>query len=82
MCWSYLQELQGGSGAPSHEGGGGGVSGRQKIELYLLQLEDVLVEVVLEALVGEVDAELLETVVLIILEAKDIQDSDGQNLTT
>lgn len=81
MCWSYPQELQGGSGAPSDEGGGG-VSGRQIIELYLLQLEDVLVEVVLEALVGEVDAELLETVVLIILKAKDIQDSDGQNLTT
>lgn len=80
MCWSYPQELQGGSGAPSDEGGG--VLGRQIIELYLLQLEDVLVEVVLEALVGEVDAELLETVVLIILEAKDIQDSDGQNLTT
>lgn len=58
------------------------MSGRQIIELYLLQLEDVLVEVVLEALVGEVDAELLETVVLIILKAKDIQDSDGQNLTT
>lgn len=52
------------------------------MEPYLLQLEDVLVEVVLEALVGEVDAELLETVVLVILEAKDIQDSDGQNLTT
>lgn len=59
-----------------------GCQGRRKMELYLLQLEDVLVEVVLEALVGEVDAELLETVVLVILEAKDIQDSDGQNLTT
>lgn len=50
-------------------------------ETYLLQLEDVLVEVVLEAFVGEVDAELLEAVILVILEAKDVQDSDGQNLT-
>lgn len=50
-------------------------------ETYLLQLEDVLVEVVLEAFVGEVDAELLEAVILVILEAKDVQDPDGQNLT-
>lgn len=50
-------------------------------EAYLLQLEDVLVEVVLEAFVGEVDAELLEAVVFIILEAKDVQDPNGQNLT-
>ncbi len=40
----------------------------------------MLVEVVLEPLVGEVDAELFEAVVLIILKAKDVQDSNGQNL--
>lgn len=67
--------------APPHRKGRG-FRGRRKMKLYLLQLEDVFVEVVLEALVGKVDAELLETVVLIILEAKDIQDADGQNLTT
>lgn len=50
-------------------------------ETHLLQLEDVLVEVVLQAFVGEVDAELLEAVVLVVLEAKDVQDPDGQNLT-
>lgn len=40
----------------------------------------MLVEVVLQTLVGEVDAELLEAVVLVILEAEDVQDPDGQNL--
>lgn len=47
---------------------------------YLFKLEDVLVEVVLETFVGEVDAELLETVVLIVLKTKNIQHSDGQDL--
>jgi len=47
---------------------------------YLLQLEDVLVEVVLESLVGKVDAELLKAVVLVVLEAEDVQHSDGQYL--
>lgn len=40
----------------------------------------MLVKVVLEALVGKVDAELFKAVVLIILKAKDVQDSYGQNL--
>ncbi len=47
---------------------------------YLLQLEDVLVEVMLQRLVGEVDAELLEAVVLVVLEAEDVQHADGQDL--
>lgn len=46
----------------------------------LLQFEDVLVEVVLQPLVGKVDAELLKAVVLVILEAEDVQHSDGQEL--
>lgn len=47
---------------------------------YLLQFEDVLVEVVLQALVGEVDAELLEAVVLVVLEPEDVEHPDGQDL--
>lgn len=47
---------------------------------HLLKLEDVLVEVVLETLVGKVDAELLETVVLVVLKAEDVKHSDGQDL--
>ena len=48
--------------------------------VYLLKLEDVLVKVVLESLVGEVDAELFKAVVLVVLEAKDVQHTDGQYL--
>lgn len=44
---------------------------------YLFQFEDVLVEVMLESFVRKVNAELFETVVLIILKAKDVQDADG-----
>jgi hypothetical protein len=42
-----------------------------------LQLEHVLVERLLQALVGGVDAKLLEAVVLKGLEAKDVQHGDG-----
>ena len=48
---------------------------------HLFKLENVLVEVVLETLVGEVDAELLKAVVLVILETKDVEHPDGQDLT-
>lgn len=48
--------------------------------LYLLQFEDVLVEIVLKPFVGEVDTELFKTVVLIILKAKDVQHSYRQDL--
>ena len=46
--------------------------------LVLVQfvLEDVLIEEQLELFIGHVDAQLLETVVLEILEAIDIQNSD------
>lgn len=47
---------------------------------YLLQLEDVLVEVVLQTFVGKVDAELFEAVVLVILKTENVQNSDGQDL--
>ena len=46
----------------------------------LLELEDVLVEVMLQALIGKVDAELLETVVLVVFESKYVQNSDRQDL--
>ncbi|GIX62627.1 DHHA2 domain-containing protein, putative [Babesia caballi] len=44
----------------------------------LLAAEDEVVEEVLQRLVGEVDAELLEGVVLEALEAEDVQDAGGQ----
>lgn len=47
---------------------------------HLLQLKDVLVEVMLKSLVGEVDAELFEAVVLKVFEAEDVEDADGQDL--
>lgn len=60
---------------------GEGVKGKRGERVtHLLQLEDVLVEIVLQFFVGVVDAELLEAVVLIVLEAKDIQHPDRQNL--
>lgn len=46
--------------------------------LYLLPGEDVLVEVKLDLLVGDVDAKLLEGVLLEVLEAEDVQDADVQ----
>lgn len=53
---------------------------RESKHTNLLQFEDVLVEVVLQPLVGEVDAELLEAVVLVVLEAEDVQHPDGEDL--
>src|SRR6218665_575840 len=50
--------------------------------LLLLELEDVLVEVVVQALVRVVDAELFEAVALKILEAEDVQHTDGITLKT
>lgn len=40
----------------------------------------MLVEVVLELLVGIIDAELFETVSLEVLKPKDVKDPDGQAL--
>lgn len=47
---------------------------------YLLPGEDVLVEVELDLLIGDVDAELLERVPLKVLKAEDVQDPDVQTL--
>lgn len=49
---------------------------------YLLKLEDVLVEVMLETFIGKVDAELFKAVVLEVLKTKNVQHSDGQDLKT
>lgn len=48
----------------------------------MLKLKDLQVDVILQQLVGEVDAELLEAVCLPVLESKHIQDTDGQELKT
>ena len=47
-----------------------------RLALRLLHAEDELVEEVLQLLVGEVDEELLERVVLEGLEAEDVQEAD------
>jgi hypothetical protein len=48
-----------------------------KVQLAIgSHLEDVLVEVLLQALVGQVDAQLLERVGHKALEAVDVQDAD------
>ena len=44
---------------------------------HLFPLEDVLVELLLQALIGQVDAQLLKAVLLEALKAVDIQDADG-----
>lgn len=50
------------------------------VPAHLFQLEDVLVEVLLQLLVGVVDAELLKRVLLEHLKPKDVQHSDGITL--
>lgn len=47
---------------------------------YLLQIENVMVEIILQLLVCIVDAELLEAVGLKVLKAKNVQNTDGQTL--
>lgn len=47
---------------------------------YLLQFENVLVEVILELLVGVVDAELFKTVPLKVFKPEDVEDPNGQAL--
>lgn len=51
-----------------------------KKKAHLLQVEDVIVEVILQLLICIVDAELLKAVGLKVLEAKNVQDADGQAL--
>lgn len=50
------------------------------LNLYLFPSEYVLVEVKLDLLIGNVDAELLERVPLEVLKAEDVQDADVQAL--
>lgn len=49
---------------------------------YLLELKDVLVDVILQFLIGVVDAQLLKAICLEVLESKHVQDADGQTLKT
>ena len=44
---------------------------------HLLALEDMLVELLLKPLISQVDAQLLEAVLLEAFEAVDIQDADA-----
>ena len=46
--------------------------------LVLLPLEDVLIEVIVQLLIGCVDAHLLEAVALEVLEAGEVKDADGR----
>lgn len=54
--------------------------GARKMRPYLLQVENVMVEIILQLLVCIVDAELLEAVGLKVLKAKNVQNTDGQTL--
>ena len=45
--------------------------------VHLLSLEDVLVELLLQALIGQVDAQLLKAVLLEALKAIDVQYANG-----
>lgn len=47
---------------------------------YLLVCEDVLIDVMLQFLISVVDAQLLKTVRLEVLEPKHVQDTNGQTL--
>ena len=48
--------------------------------LYLFQSKDMLVEVVLQLLIGKVNAQLFKAVVQKILKPKDIQNTNGTPL--
>lgn len=43
----------------------------------LLSLEDMLVELLLQPLIGQVDTQLLKAVLLEALKAVDVQDANG-----
>lgn len=49
---------------------------------YLLQIENVVVEIILQLFVCIVNAELLEAVGLEVLKAKNVQNTNGQTLKT
>lgn len=46
-------------------------------QTYLFEFKDVLVKVVLQALVGEINAELFKTIIFIVFKPKNIKDSNG-----
>lgn len=50
------------------------------LKTYLLQVEDVVVEIILQLLICIVDAELLKAVGLKVLKTKNVQDTNGQAL--
>lgn len=54
--------------------------GAQKMRTYLLQIENVVVEIILQLFVCIVNAELLEAVGLEVLKAKNVQNTNGQTL--
>lgn len=56
--------------------------GAQKMRTYLLQIENVVVEIILQLLICIVNAELLEAVGLEVLKAKNVQNTNGQTLKT
>ncbi len=45
--------------------------------VHLLPFEQMLVELLLQALIGQVDTQLLEAVLLEALKAIDVQDANG-----
>lgn len=47
---------------------------------YLFELEDALVGIMLQLLIGVVNTELLKAVFLKVLKSKHIQDTNGQTL--
>ena len=65
---------------PKGGGGGGGCLCSAGISTCLLAVEHVLAEVMVEPLSGEVDAELLKAVCLVVLESKDVKDADRETL--
>lgn len=56
------------------------VLGTQKTWSYLLQIENMVVEIILQLFVCIVNAELLKAVGLKVLKAKNVQNTDGQTL--
>ena len=53
------------------------VSGATDQVLHLLPLKHVLVELLLQPLIGQVDTQLLKAVLLEALKAVDVQDANG-----
>lgn len=52
-------------------------SDTKHFQTYLFQFKDVLVKVVLQALVGKVNAELFKTIVFVVFKPKNIKHSNG-----